>query len=76
MRERVRRFTRLTTSKKIDTTAMPAPTMFYNFCRESIRRHAPAMAAGVTGDKLWNMEDIIALMDARDEQTRKNDKVD
>ena len=70
MRTGMRRFTRLTNafSKKIDNHchALALYFMFYNFCRiHKTLKVSPAMAAGVT-DKLWDMEDIVALVDARD----------
>ena len=38
--------------------------MYYNFVRiHSTLRMTPAMAAGVT-DRLWDMKDIVALIDA------------
>ena len=42
--------------------------MFYNFCRiHQTTRITPAMAVGVT-DKLWNIEDIIKLLEKRENQ--------
>jgi IS1 family transposase len=75
MRMGMRRFTRLTNafSKKMENHchALALYFMFYNFCRIHKKlKVAPAMAAGVT-DKLWNMEDIVALIDARDERKAK-----
>src|SRR6202051_1152773 len=75
MRMGMRRFTRLTNgfSKKLENHchALALYFMFYNFCRiHKTLKVAPAMAAGVT-DKLWSMEDIVALIDARDERQRK-----
>lgn len=64
-----RRFTRLTNafSKKLDNHihALALYFAFYNFVRiHKSLKVTPAMAAGVT-DKLWSMEDIVALVDAR-----------
>jgi IS1 family transposase len=75
MRMGMRRFTRLTNafSKKLENHchALALYFMFYNFARiHKTLKVSPAMAAGVT-DKLWNMEDIVALIDARDERKAK-----
>lgn len=72
MRMGMRRFTRLTNafSKKLENHchALALYFMFYNFARiHKTLKVTPAMAAGVT-DKLWSMEDIVALIDARDER--------
>jgi IS1 family transposase len=65
----MRRFTRLTNafSRKIDNHiyALSLYFVFYNFVKtHAAHRLSPAMAAGVA-DRLWNMEDIVALIDAR-----------
>lgn len=75
MRMGMRRFTRLTNAflKRVENHchALALYFMFYNFCRiHKTLKVTPAMAAGVT-QKLWSMEDIIALIDARDERARK-----
>lgn len=64
-----RRFTRLTNafSKKFQShiRALGLDFAFYNFVRiHKSLRMTPAMAAGIT-DRLWTMEDIVALVDAR-----------
>jgi len=69
MRMGMRRFTRLTNafSKKIDmhVYALSLYFVFYNFVRtHKAHKLSPAMAAGVS-DRLWSMEDIVALVDAR-----------
>jgi hypothetical protein len=64
----MRRFTRLTNgcSKKLEhhMAAIALHFMYYNFARiHQALRMTPAMAAGVTS-KLWDVEDIVALLDA------------
>jgi IS1 family transposase len=75
MRMGMRRFTRLTNafSKKLENHchAVALYSVWYNFVRiHKTLKVAPAMAAGVT-DKLWSMEDIVALIDARDERSKR-----
>ena len=69
MRMSMRRFTRPTNtfSKKIDNhmAAIALHFMYYNFARiHQNLRMSPAMAAGVT-DKLWDVEDIVALLEPK-----------
>jgi hypothetical protein len=64
----MRRFTRLTNghSKKLENHAYAVAlhVTFYNFVRRhQTLRMSPAMAAGVS-DRLWDMSDIVALIDA------------
>lgn len=68
MRMSMRRFTRLTNafSKKLENhmAAIALHFMHYNFARiHQTLRTTPAMAAGVTS-KLWDVEDIVALLDS------------
>jgi hypothetical protein len=45
--------------------------VFYNFVRtHKAHKLSPAMAAGVS-DRLWSMEDIVALIEARAPNLRK-----
>jgi len=66
----MRRFTRLTNgfSKKFENhcAAVSLHMFWYNFIRihQSLRM-TPAMAAGVT-DHLWEMADLVALIEARE----------
>ena len=64
----MRRFTRLTNafSKKFENHAhmVALYTTWYNFVRiHKTLRVTPAMAAGLT-DRLWEMGDVVALLDA------------
>jgi IS1 family transposase len=75
IRMHMRRFTRLTNahSKKFanHAWAVALHVTFYNFTRiHSTLRMSPAMAAGVS-DRLWDMSDIVALIDAREEAPKK-----
>ncbi len=68
MRMHMRRFTRLTNafSKKLEHHAYSVALhqMYYNFVRiHQTLKITPAMAAGVT-DKLWEMSDLIAMVEA------------
>jgi IS1 family transposase len=75
MRMSMRRFTRLTNafSKKVENHchALALYFVFYNFVRRhQTLRVSPAMAAGVS-DRLWLMDDIVALIDAAEEAPKK-----
>lgn len=70
MRMHMRRFTRLTNgfSKKVENHAYAVALhfMYYNFVRiHKSLRMTPAMAAGVT-DRLWEIGDIVALIEAKE----------
>jgi len=69
MRMAMRRFTRLTNafSKKLDNHAhmVALYALWYNFVRiHKTLRMTPAMAAGIE-TRLWSMEDVVVLIDAR-----------
>lgn len=75
MRQHMRRFTRLTSghSKKFANhcQALALYFTFYNFVkRHSALRVSPAMAAGIE-TRLWEMSDIVALIDACEGAPRK-----
>jgi IS1 family transposase len=75
IRMHMRRFTRLTNahSKKFENHAYAVAlhATFYNFVRmHKTLRVTPAMAAGVS-DRLWEMSDIVALIDARAEKPNR-----
>lgn len=67
-----RRFTRLTNafSKKVENHrhSIALFAMYYNFCRiHQSLRITPAMAAGVS-NKVWELSDVIALLETKEEQ--------
>ena len=69
MRMSMRRFTRLTNafSKKLENHAQMVAlyALWYNFVRvHKTLRTSPAMAAGIES-RLWSMDDVVALIDAR-----------
>lgn len=75
MRMSMRRFTRLTNafSKKVENHchALALYFVFYNFVRRrQTLRVSPAMASGVS-DRLWSMDDIVALIDAAEGEPKK-----
>jgi IS1 family transposase len=75
MRQHMRRFTRLTAghSKKFANHchALALYFTFYNFVkRHSSLRVSPAMAAGIES-RLWEISDIVALIDARAEAPKR-----
>ena len=76
MRMGMSRFTRLTNafSKKIENHchSLALYFLYYNFVRiHKSLKVTPAMAAGVA-DRLWSVEDIVALIDARDARKRES----
>ena len=75
MRMSMRRFTRLTNafSKKYESHchALALYFVYYNFVRiHKSLKVSPAMAAGLT-DKLWGWEEVIALIDAKQDAPKK-----
>lgn len=75
MRMHMRRFTQLTNafSKKVENHAYAVALhfMYYNFVRIHAKlRVTPAMAAGVT-DRLWEIGDLVALVESADEKPTK-----
>jgi len=75
MRMHMRRFTRLTNSfsRKVENHAHAVAlfTTYYNFVRiHKTLRVTPAMAAGVS-DRLWEVADIVALVEAAEAPAKK-----
>jgi hypothetical protein len=79
MRMSMRRFTRLTNafSKRAENHghSLALYFVYYNFVRvHKALRTTPAMAAGLT-DRLWEMGDLVALVDAHQERIAKRPKL-
>jgi len=75
MRMHMRRFTRLTNafSKKVENHAYAVALhfMYYNFVKvHQTLKVTPAMEAGLT-DRLWDIADLVALVDANEEAPKK-----
>jgi IS1 family transposase len=75
MRMHMRRFTRLTNGflKKVENHANAVALHFayYNFVKmHKTLRMTPAMADGVA-DRLWDMSDLVAVLEAAEEAPRK-----
>ena len=75
MRMHMRRFTRLTNafSKKVENHAYAVALhfMYYNFAKvHQTLRVTPAMAAGLT-DRLWDIADLVAIVDANEPAPKK-----
>ena len=71
----MRRFTRLTNAfcKKLENHEhmVALYALWYNFVRiHKTLRTSPAMAAGIE-TRLWSMEDVVALIDARETEPKK-----
>jgi IS1 family transposase len=78
VRMHTRRFTRLTNafSKKVENHAHSVAlfAMYYNFVRiHETLRTTPAMAAKVT-DRLWEIGDIVDVLEAWEESWHRNNK--
>ena len=76
----MRRYTRLTNafSKKLENhiAAVSLHFMYYNFVRiHQTLRITPAMAAGVS-DRVWEISDIVALLDSSRSQKNLERKED
>lgn len=75
MRMHMRRFTRLTNafSKKVENhaNAVALHFMYYNFVRvHQTLKVTPAMEAGLT-DRLWDIADLVAIVDANEPAPKK-----